>query len=250
MGEGRRCGAMSLLQIPDTLYDSNVLMALSPTAHKLFWLACRKHQKFWTDKKKFVIFGLSKAEIISLGIGHNQIAPSLRELQAAGLIVLVQAGYGGAGIREGVVSQYRVAFLDVGRHAFDQERTIDEWKEIFAKARECSEKPKPKSNAFGSLQGPEIGTHVRGPKTGTSSQNQGPETGTLTPGPRNRDSYISTSIYRGEPPPAGEGVEGHAARPIERATGKPPRRRRRQWLVEAYGSEEALAAARRRKAAE
>jgi hypothetical protein len=134
---------MSYLQIPDTLYGSDVLMALSPTAYKIFWLACRKHQSFWSAKKKMVIFGLSKSEIVSLGIGHNHIAAALRELQAAGLVVLIQKGYGGDKARKGSVSQYRLAFLDEGRkHVFAEPHTVDEWKEILAKAREYNGNPK------------------------------------------------------------------------------------------------------------
>ena len=60
--EALRASPVSYLQTPDALIDSNVFFALSPTALKIYWLACRKHQKFWTAKKKLVIFGLSKAE--------------------------------------------------------------------------------------------------------------------------------------------------------------------------------------------
>jgi hypothetical protein len=134
---------MSYLQVPDALLDSNVLLTLSPTAQKIFWFACRKHMKFWTAKKAMVIFGLSKSEIIEIGVNHNHVAPALRELTAAGLIVLIQKGYGGEGVRQGIVSQYRLAFLDEGRsHAFAEPHTVDEWKEILTRARECKEASK------------------------------------------------------------------------------------------------------------
>ena len=156
---------MSYLQTPDALIDSNVFFALSPTALKIYWLACRKHQKFWTAKKKLVIFGLSKAEIIALGIGHNHVAPALRELQAAGIIVLIQAGFRGDKARRGVVSQYRLAFLDEGRrHAFEEPHTVDEWKEILANAKECNENPRtPKQG------------HVRTPKQGQPPNSRTPK---------------------------------------------------------------------------
>jgi hypothetical protein len=134
---------MSYLQVPDALLESNAFFALSPTAKSILWLACRKHMKFWTAKKAMVIFGLSKSEIIEIGVNHNHVAPALRELTAAGLIVLIQKGYGGEGVRQGIVSQYRLAFLDEGRsHAFAEHHTVEEWKEIFIKAKECKEKPK------------------------------------------------------------------------------------------------------------
>jgi hypothetical protein len=134
---------MSYLQVPDALLDSNAFFALSPTAKSILWLACRKHMNFWTAKKAMVIFGLGKSEIMALGIGHNHIAPALRELKAAGLVVLIQKGYGGDKVKQGIVSQYRLAFLDEGRsHAFAEHHTVDEWKEIFSKAKECKEKPK------------------------------------------------------------------------------------------------------------
>jgi hypothetical protein len=41
------------------------------------------------------------------------------------------------------VSQYRLAFLDEGRkHVFAEPHTVDEWKEILAKAREYNGNPK------------------------------------------------------------------------------------------------------------
>ena len=192
---------MSYLQVPEALLKSNVLIALSPTAQRIFWLAGRKHMEFWAAKKKMVIFGLSQSEIISLGIGHNHIAPALRELQAAGLIVLIQAGYGGDKIKKGMVSQYRLAFLDEGRrHAFDEPHTIGEWKEILTNARKCKENPKtPKQ---GQPLSPKQG-YVPPPKT--------PKQGYLeskSPRPRNRDTYISTAIREGTPhPPAMTGAD-------------------------------------------
>jgi hypothetical protein len=174
---------VSYLQTPDALLDSNVFFALSPTAKNILWLACRKHMKFWTAKKAMVIFGLGKREIMDLGIGHNHIAPALRELQAAGLVVLIQKGYGGDKIKKGLVSQYRLAFLDEGRsHAFAEHHTVDEWKEILSKARES------KGNPRAPKQGP-----PQAPKQGHVS----PPTGTLRGGnlrPRSRDPYISTAI--------------------------------------------------------
>jgi hypothetical protein len=134
---------VSYLQIPDALIESNVRFALSPTAKNILCLAERKHMQFWTAKKTMVIFGLGKSEIMALGIGHNHIAPALRELKAAGLVVLIQKGYGGDKVKQGIVSQYRLAFLDEGRsHVFAEPHTVAEWKEILTKARECKEKPK------------------------------------------------------------------------------------------------------------
>jgi hypothetical protein len=134
---------VSYLQIPSALLASNVLLALSPTAQKIFWLAGRRHMQFWTEKKKLVIFGLSKADACGLGVGHNHVARALRELQAAGILVLIQTGYSGDGARRGVVSQYRVAFLDEGRsHVFAEPHTVDEWKEILTKARVGNGNPK------------------------------------------------------------------------------------------------------------
>jgi hypothetical protein len=158
---------MSYLQTPDALLDSNVFFALSPTAKNIYWLACRKHMKFWTEKKKLVIFGLAKSEIVSLGIGHNHIAPALRELQAAGIIVLIQAGFRGDKARRGVVSQYRLAFLDEGRrHVFEEPHTVDEWKEILTKAREYN----------GNSRTPKQG-HVRTPKQGLPPNSRTPKQG-------------------------------------------------------------------------
>jgi hypothetical protein len=134
---------VSYLQTPDALIYSDAFFALSPTAKNIYWLACRKHMKSWTAQKKMVIFGLSKSEVVRLGISHNHVAPALRELQAAGLIVLIRKGYGGDKAKKGAVSQYRLAFLDEGRrHAFEQDHTVEEWKEIFTKARECKENPR------------------------------------------------------------------------------------------------------------
>ena len=139
-GEGK---PVSYLQTPDALLESNVFFALSPTAKNIYWLACRKHMQFWAAKKAMVIFGLGKSEIMALGIGHNHIAPALRELLAAGLIVLIQAGYGGDKVKRGIVSQYRLAFLDEGRsHAFAEHHTIEAWKVILSKARELKRNPK------------------------------------------------------------------------------------------------------------
>jgi hypothetical protein len=188
---------VSYLQIPDALLESNAFFALSPTAKNIYWLACRKHMKFWTEKKKLVIFGLSQSEIMSLGVGHNHIAPALRELQAAGIIVLIQAGYGGDKIKKGVVSQYRLAFLDEGRrHVFEQPRTIDEWKEIFTKARECRGKQKIKELSSESSLSPKQG-HDLSPKQGYVPPPKSPKRGYLQDeslSPRNRDTSISTAI--------------------------------------------------------
>jgi hypothetical protein len=164
---------MSYLQVPDALLDSNAFFALSPTAKNILWLAFRKHMKFWTAKKAMVIFGLSKSEIMALGVGHNHIASALRELKASGLIVLIQKGYGGDGVKQGIVSQYRLAFLDEGRsHVFAEPHTVDEWKEIFTKARELKEKHKAPKRGL-----------PKAPKQDLPPD-QDPETGTLRP--RNR----------------------------------------------------------------
>ena len=231
---------MSYLQIPDTLYESNVFFALSPTAKNILWLAGRKHMKFWTAKKKMVIFGLSQSEIISLGIGHNHIAPALRELQAAGLIVLVQAGYGGEAIKKGLVSQYRLAFLDEGRrHAFEEPHPVVEWKEILTKARECKENPKtPKQ---GQPLSPKQG-YVPPPKTPKQGYLEG-----KSPRPRNRDTSISTAISLEE--------QAHGRAGADRPAGpaQPSDRTNRigqtspvveRWLSRAYGGKAKLAAAR------
>jgi hypothetical protein len=168
----KRGRTMSYLQVPDALLESNAFFALSPTAKSILWLACRKHMKFWTAKKAMVIFGLSKTEIMSLGIGHNLVAPALRELTAAGLVVLIQKGYGGDGVKNGVVSQYRLAFLDEDRkHVFAEPHTVDEWKEILHKAKVCKEKSKtPKRGLLqASEQGPKTGP-LRGQKAKTPKQ--------------------------------------------------------------------------------
>jgi hypothetical protein len=179
---------MSYLQVPDALLESNAFFALSPTAKSILWLACRKHMKFWTAKKAMVIFGLSKTEIMSLGIGHNLVAPALRELTAAGLVVLIQKGYGGDGVKNGVVSQYRLAFLDEDRkHVFAEPHTVDEWKEILHKAKVCKEKSKTPKRG---LARPQNGACYKPPS-------KAPKQGLLggrKPRPQNRASSVSTAI--------------------------------------------------------
>jgi hypothetical protein len=176
MAEG---AVVSYLGVPDKLIESNVVFALSPTALKIFWFAWRKHMAHWTAKKPMVIFGLSKAEIMGMGINHNHVAPALRDLRAAGLIVLIQKGYGGEAMRQKVVSQYRLAFLDAG-WASDPNRSVDEWREILNKAKLENENLKTRKPVLVKTRKPVQPPRSRpGNRYSYSDQSQVPETSTL-----------------------------------------------------------------------
>jgi hypothetical protein len=107
---------MSYLQKPKALIDSDVGMTLSYPAHKILWLAERKHMAFWTPDKKMVIFGMSYDEIIkTCHVTRKAIAPALRELRDAGLIVLVRKGFHNRANKLGAMSQFRLSMIDKDR---------------------------------------------------------------------------------------------------------------------------------------
>jgi hypothetical protein len=107
---------MAYLQTLKTLLDSDVLMDLSYPAHKILRLAERKHMAFWTPNKAMVIFGLSYDEMIkTCHVTRKSIAPALRELREAGLLVLVRKGFHNRQNKLGAVSQFRLSMIDKDR---------------------------------------------------------------------------------------------------------------------------------------
>jgi hypothetical protein len=119
---------------PANLAGSNAWQALSHTAHRLFGFMSAISARTW-KRNNGGVFELNYSEIRnSTTIGKDWIAPALRELERAGIIERVRKGYGGpAKDRSG--SLFRFTYLDDGRLAFEEERSIKEWKDIFAAVR-------------------------------------------------------------------------------------------------------------------
>ena len=119
---------------PANLAGSNAWQALSQNAYSIFGLMTAISARTW-KRNNGGVFELNYSEIRnSTKIGKDWIAPALRELERADIIERVRKGYGGpAKDRSG--SLFRFTYLDDGPLAFEEERSIKEWKDIFAAVR-------------------------------------------------------------------------------------------------------------------
>jgi hypothetical protein len=188
---------------PFKLAGSNCWQALSHTAHRLFGIM------YAIRARSAEVFELNYGEIRKSKIAKNWIAQALRELEAAGVIARVRKGYGGPiNARSG--SLFRLAYLEPGPHAFEEQRPIEEWKKIFAAAREAKDTghshPRKRSKNFLSpLQGdktPPGGVPFKGTRPPLP---QSPSRGRL---------LISPEVYSGDEAQAGTRTDPAAFPPL------------------------------------
>jgi hypothetical protein len=119
--------------LPAALSGSTAWQALSHTALRIFGLMCATHINSWRPEGDGR-FDLSYATIASAGVTLDAIPPALCELEVAGIAKRGLKGYGGP-IANRSSSQYHLTFLGTGPHAFEEERSIADWKRIFPEAR-------------------------------------------------------------------------------------------------------------------
>jgi hypothetical protein len=119
--------------LPASLFASTAWEALSPTSMKLFGFMVAADAKEQRDDGRFAF---THAYFVKRGIGHNNIASALRELECAGIIKRVLKGFGGPDARNRSASFYRLmTYKADGPQAFLEPLTRDEWIERLTKAK-------------------------------------------------------------------------------------------------------------------
>jgi hypothetical protein len=135
-GEAARDERPKGFYLPPKLAGSRAWQALSVYAHRIFGVMYSIRARKWREPDA-AVFELNYGELANkdkYAIDKNWIGPAERELEAAGIIERVRKGYGGPiNCRSG--NLFRFTYLDDGHHAFEEERSVKEWKQIFAKAR-------------------------------------------------------------------------------------------------------------------
>jgi hypothetical protein len=146
-----RLVAGTFTPLPSSVFASTVWEALSPTAMRLFGFMVGADASVHSGDGRV---GFAYDDFVKRGIGRNNIAPALRELEEAGIIKRVWKGHGGENAAARSVSFYRLTtYASDGPQAFLEPLTREEWLTRLDDARKAKDlhharngKQKPKPN--------------------------------------------------------------------------------------------------------